>query len=144
MFINFDNRKSGIVVGIVLVFITYNWISFKFSWSLIQFWLIGVFLSFAIAFILSRTFKFWKGPIVIIALDLIYHLYSAIQLYFSHNSITEPIYHTPYLQALQYTFGGDNRMTFIFAEIPFVVLTISFTLGIYILNKIKIEIRETD
>lgn len=138
-FIKFKYNKITIVIWITLVFSFYGWISFKFVSNLIQFWLIGIFLSFMVVFLLHKNFPLWKIPVITIGFDLIYHLSSAIELYYVQNSITEPIYHTPFLQTLQNSYA-DNFMTFVLADIPFVILTISFTIGFYIYEKVQDEI----
>lgn len=114
-----------IVSGLIIITGTYYWISFKFNLNVVTFWFVGFPLSLTIVFVLQKTLKLWKIPIVIIAMDLMYHLYSAINQYFK-----EPIYRT-FLQALQYTYSGDYATIFYYAEIPFIMLTMLCTLGFY-------------
>lgn len=106
----------------------------------VQIWLIEIVFLIAIVVVLAKKFKSfkWKIPIIVIVLDLIYHLYSSIHLYYLLNPI-EPIYHTTFFKSFQYTFGGDNGMVVMWIEIPFVILTILFTIGFYIFGRIKSE-----
>lgn len=135
-------EKSQIVTWITLAIITiglYYWISFYFNLNIIQYWIIGIVLSFMIVFILRKIKKLWKIPIFIMGLDLIYHLCSAIRLYSLLNP-PESIFHTPFLSALQSTYAGDSRIVFILFEIPFVMLTTFITIGFYLFYKVKNEI----
>ena len=113
-----ENKKLRIEIWLILLFIvmvvTFYWLRFEFFLNLIQFWLMGLVLSFALVFILHKLLKLWKIPVVIIGLDLIYHF--------------------------QYTYIGEGAITYYLVEIPFIILTILFTIWIYIFNKIKIGV----
>lgn len=138
---DFKNGRTRIVVWIISIVIilvgTYCWTSFKLNLNFVLFWLIGIILSFAIVFVLQKVVKLWKVPIIIIGLSLIYHLYSAISLYsfFNDSSISLK----SFLSSLKYTYGGELRMVFVLTEIPFIILTILYTIGFYIFGRIKSE-----
>ena len=140
---NFKNKRR-LGIGVISMVITYCWISVQFPLNFISFWLLGLGLSLANVIVLRRIIKLWKIPVVVIGMDLIYHLYSAIRLYYDLNSQTEPIYHTPFIQALQYSVGCDNALAIIWVEVPFVILTILITIGFIIYDKIKIEMNVID
>jgi len=118
---DYKNKKLQIVIWTILLFVvivvTFYWLSFEFYLNLIQFWLMGLFLSFAIVFTLHKILRIWKIPIVIIGLDLIYHF--------------------------QYT-SGEARVHSYFFEIPYIILTMLFTIWIYIFSIIKIGNGGTD
>jgi hypothetical protein len=98
-----------LLVGILIGI--YYWLSFKFYIALTQFWLVGIVLSFLLVLILHQLMKLWIIPIAVFLLDLIYHF--------------------------NFTYSGEIAMNYYLFEIPFVVLTILFTIWIYIFKKIK-------
>jgi uncharacterized membrane protein len=105
-----------LLVGILIVI--YYWLSFRFFLNLPQFWLVGIILSFALTFILHKFLKLWKIPILVFCLDLVYHF--------------------------KFTSSGEIAITYYLVEIPFIVLTILFTIWAYIIKKIKNGIEESD
>lgn len=121
-YMSFKSKKLRMVCWIILLLIilivTYYWLSFRFFIDLTQFWLMGLILSFALVFILHKILKLWKIPIVVICLDLVFHF--------------------------NYTYSGEVAITYYLVEIPFVILTILFTTWIYIVHKLKNGIEESD
>jgi len=120
---DFENKRLRILLWIISVVIiiigTYYWISFQLYLNLMQFWLMGIALSFIVVYVLHKVLKLWQIPIVTIGLDLIYHS--------------------------QYTSSGDGgMMAYYLVEIPFVILTIVFTIGFFIFSKVKSEIGLSD
>ncbi|WP_242877564.1 hypothetical protein [Desulfosporosinus sp. BG] len=118
----FKKNKLRAVFWMIILFAiltgTYYWLSFRFFINLTRFWLVGIILSFALVFILHKILKLWKVPIVIIGLDLIYH--------YNFTSI------------------GEVAITYYLIEIPFIILTILFTIWIYIFYKLKKGIEVSD
>lgn len=123
MWMDFENKKIRVLLwiisAVIIIVVTYYWISFKFYINLTLFWLMGIALSFMIVFVLHKILKLWQIPIVTIIFDQIYHS--------------------------QYTSSGDGgMMAYYFVEIPFVLVTILFTMGFYIFSKVKSEIELKD
>jgi hypothetical protein len=96
------------LVGI-LIGIHY-WLSFTFLIDLKKFWLVGIVLSFLLVIILHQLIKLWMIPIAVFLLDLIYHV--------------------------KFPYIGESFITYYLVDIPFFILTILFTIWIYIF-KIK-------
>lgn len=109
-------KKLGREIWLMLLFgviiVTFYWLRLAFLFNLIQFWMMGLILSFALVFILNKVLKFWKIPLVIIGLELIFHF--------------------------QYPYIGESAIAFYLVEIPFVILTILFMIWIYIFRIITI------
>ncbi|WP_088189418.1 hypothetical protein [Desulfosporosinus sp. FKA] len=111
-----DNKKMRIGIWLILLFlvvvVTYYWQRFEFNFlNFIQFWLMGLVLAYALVFILHKIIKLWKVPIVIIGLNLIFHFL--------------------------YGYSGDGVIALYFVKILFILLTLLFTIWIYIFNKLK-------
>ncbi|AFM40017.1 hypothetical protein Desaci_0972 [Desulfosporosinus acidiphilus SJ4] len=103
-----------LLVGILIGI--YSWLNLAFSIDLKKFWLVGIVLSFLLVLILHQLTKLWIIPIVVFLLDLIYHF--------------------------KFPYTGELFITYYLVDIPFLVLTILFTIWIYILRKIKNGIKE--
>ena len=119
---NDNNKKIRIEIWLILllpvVIVTYYWQKFEFYFlNFIQFWLMGLVLAYALVFTLHKILKLWKVPLVIIGLNLIFHFL--------------------------YGYSGDGVIALYFVRILFILLTLLFTIWIYIFSKFvtKLELK---
>lgn len=119
---NMQDKKLGRGIWIMLLFViiivTFYWLRLAFLFNLMLYWIMGLILSFALVFILNKILKFWKIPLVIIGLALIFYF--------------------------QYPYVGEMVIALYLVEIPFIILTILFTIWIYIYRIIKNGTGEAD
>lgn len=137
---NTESRIRWIILAIAIIVMGAYFI-FLVNLNFIKLLIILISFALAIVFVFGKIFNgyTWKIPCVSIGLELIRHLYTTIRLYYSLNYQTEPIYHTSFLQALQYTYGGDNGIFFVWIEIPFILLTILITIAFYLFSRINVN-----
>ncbi len=116
------DKKLGKEIWIILLFgiiiVTFYWLRLAFLFNLILFWIMGLILSFTLVFTLNKILKFWKIPLVVIGLALIFYF--------------------------QYPYIGESAIALYLVEIPFIILTILFTIWIYIYRIIKNGTGEAD
>ncbi|AET67177.1 hypothetical protein Desor_1526 [Desulfosporosinus orientis DSM 765] len=119
MFLAIKSNKLFWIIPLIGILISvYYWLSFRLFSNLTQFWLVGILLSFALTFILHKFLKLWQIPILVFSLDLVYH----------------------YI----FTSSGEVAIAYYLVEIPFIVLTILFTIWIYIVRLVKNGVIEGD